>query len=106
MTKEENNPIAAYTKLRVHKFKTVIKGRFLSFELPPDLPLGEVEVIVLIDEEKNVDRDNTLNAPPKADQPTQAPTPAQALIRKYAPANSTSVVDEFIAERRAAADSE
>lgn len=42
--------------LRAHKFKTVIQERQLSFELPADFPIGEVEVIVLIDENQTAGR--------------------------------------------------
>lgn len=56
MSDKETNRTTTPIILRAHKFKTVIQGRQLSFELPADFPIGEVEVIVLIDENQSADR--------------------------------------------------
>ncbi|MBI4741297.1 MAG: hypothetical protein HY777_07080 [Betaproteobacteria bacterium] len=56
MNDKETNLTAQPVILRAHKFNTVIQGRQLSFELPADFPIGEIEVIVLADENQIADR--------------------------------------------------
>ena len=50
MNDKKSNPHPQPKTLRAHKFNTTIQGRQLFFELPADFPLGEIEVIVLADE--------------------------------------------------------
>lgn len=54
-TRQETNPIAAYTVHHAHKLKAFIHGRHLSFELPADFPIGQAEVIILVAENLAVD---------------------------------------------------
>ncbi len=52
MNDKEINLVTQPVILCAHKFKTITQGRQLSFELPADFPLGEIEVIVLADENR------------------------------------------------------
>ena len=63
MDDNKTNPMPKPLILRAYKFNTVIQGRQLSFELPADFPIGEVEVIVLADENRAASRDRETLTP-------------------------------------------
>lgn len=107
MNDKESNLHPQPNPLRAHKFTATIQGRQLSFELPADFPLGEIEVIVLA-EENPMAGHGTLRQSQGVGLSEEATNlarlrQAQALIQKYAMDNETSPVDELIAERRAEA---
>jgi hypothetical protein len=109
MNDKESNPHPQPKTLRAHKFNATIQGRQLFFELPADFPLGEIEVIVLADE--NQTAGHGILRQGQSDGLSESTRlarlrHAQALIQQYAMGDDTSPVDELIAERRAEAASE